>query len=100
MANATSSLPPGVYVIGRAVGDFELRSFQTKTGRTIQIVEGQVLAGKQFVKVEQSLEPGQSPILLQDNDEVIAPVVPHYSADGLLKVQVKLKRSEMVGSSK
>ncbi|MCF3649462.1 hypothetical protein [Synoicihabitans lomoniglobus] len=90
-------MPAGVYVIGKAIGDFELRTFQTKTGRTIQIVEGQVLAGKQFVKVEQTLDPGEKPILLQDNDEVVAPVVPHYSADGLLKVQVKLKRPNVGG---
>lgn len=97
MANTAPPLPAGVYVIGKAIGDFELRTFQTKTGRTIQIVEGQVLAGKQFVKVEQTLDPGEKPILLQDNDEVVAPVVPHYSADGLLKVQVKLKRPNVGG---
>ena len=92
-------MPPGVYVIGKAIGDFELRTFQTKTQRTIQIVEGQVLAGKRFVKVEQTVENGESPILLRDGEDVIAPVVPHYSADGLLKVQVQLKRPELSGKS-
>ncbi len=95
MANSAPSLPPGVYVIGKAIGDFEFRSFQTAKGKTLQLVEGQVLAGKQFVRLEQSLEQGESPVLLQDGDDVVAPVVAHWSADGLLKLNVKLRRPEM-----
>jgi hypothetical protein len=100
MANTTTSLPAGVYVIGKAVGDFELRTFPTKSGKTMQIVEGQVLAGKRFVKIEQTLEQGETPILLEDGNDVLAPVVPHYSADGLLKVQVKLQRPSLANQSK
>lgn len=95
MATDKSNVPTGCFVKGVAVGDFTLRQFKSAKGRDISLVEGMILAGDQVVKVTQSLEPNESPSLMRNGEEVIAPITPHYSDDGLIKVNVKLTRPEL-----
>ncbi len=95
MATTKPDIPLGCHVRGKAVGDFELRSFKSKSGRDITLIEGMVLAGQSIIKVTQSLAPNETPNLMRDGEEVIAPVVPHYSDDGLIKVNVRLTRPEL-----
>lgn len=95
------SLPVGVFVVGRAVGDFQLRSgVSAKNGRPFQFVEGQVLAGTTFVKVTESVDVGTAPYLPKDGDEVRANIVPDFKSNGVLAVSAKVARPDVAVSTK
>jgi hypothetical protein len=81
-----------VIVEGKAVGDFQLKTGVTAKGRPYQLVVGKVLSGATFVNVTSSLEPGESPILPSDGDEIRAFVVPNFKANGVLNLDVKMGR--------
>jgi hypothetical protein len=94
-------LPPGVHVIGRAVGDFSLRAgVSAKNGRPFQFVEGKILAGTTFVKINESVDVGVAPYLPRDGEEVRAAVVPNYKANGILAIDVRLNRPDAVTVAK
>lgn len=96
----SGSLPNGVFVIGRAVGDFTLRAGVSAKGRPFQFVEGQVIAGTTFVKINESVELGSAPFLPKDGEEVRASIVPDFKANGVLAVSVKVARPDVIAVAK
>lgn len=96
----SDGLPRGVFVVGRAVGDFILKSGVSAKGRAFQFVEGQVLAGTTFVKVNESVDSGQVPYVPRDGDEVRASIVPDFKSNGVLNVSVKLGRPDALTAAK
>lgn len=93
-------LPGGVYVIGRAVGDFTLRAGVSAKGRPFQFVEGQVIAGTTFVKINESVDVGTAAFLPKDGEEVRATIVPDFKSNGILAVSVKVARPDVVTVAK
>lgn len=99
--NKPVGLSVGVFVVGRAVGDFQLRSgVSAKNGRPYQFVEGQVVAGTTFVKISETVEVGSAPYLPKDGDEVRASVVPDFKSNGILSVSAKVIRPDVVTPTK
>ena len=90
-----AGVPSGVYLIGKAVGDFEVIGGVSAKGRAYQMVKGKVLAGDTFVNVTQSVPQGEHPVLFRSGDEVQAQVVPGFKSNGLLQLDVKLERPEV-----
>jgi len=93
-----TKLSPGVHLIGKAVGDFEIIGGMSGKGRPYQFVKGKVLAGDTFVTVTHSVAVGQQPILPKSGEDVVALVVPGFKANGLLALDVQLQRPEVVGA--
>jgi len=81
-----------VTVEGKAVGDFTLKSGVTAKGRPYQLVIGKVLSGATFVNLTHALEPGESPILPVDGEDIRAFVVPNFKANGVLNLDCKMSR--------
>lgn len=96
----SANLPSGVFVVGRAVGDFNLKSGISAKGRPFQFVEGQVLAGTTFVKVNESVELGQNPYIPRDGEEVRACIIPDFKSNGVLSVSVKIGRPDALVAAK
>lgn len=90
----------GVYVVGKAVGDFTVFDGKSAKGRPFSIVKGQVLAGTTFVNVAQNLEGDEKPLLLRDGEDCVARVIPGFKANGILNLDVKLSRPEVQGVKK
>lgn len=97
LAKLPAGVPAGVFLIGKAVGDFELVSGRSAKGTPYSFVKGQVLAGRKFVNVNQSLQGNEAPLLFRDGDDVLAEVVPNFKANGVLSLDVKLERPEVGG---
>ncbi|MFT3869863.1 MAG: hypothetical protein QM715_15545 [Nibricoccus sp.] len=92
-----AGLPTGVFLIGKAVGDFEMIGGVSAKGRAYQMVRGKVLAGETFVNLTQSVDQakGEMPLLFRSGEDVVAQVVPGFKANGLLSLDVKLERPEV-----
>lgn len=93
-----TKLSPGVHLVGKAVGDFELVGGMSAKGRSYQFVKGKVLAGDTFVTVTHSVPQGQAPIVPRSGEEVVAHVVPGFKSNGMLTLDVQLQRGEVVGA--
>jgi len=93
-------LPTNIIAIGRAVGDFELKSGTSKTGKPYSLVIGKMISGTSFVNVTESVPQGQNPFLPSDGDEVRACIVPSYKDDGLISLNVMLLRPDSVMPTK
>lgn len=68
MSASSIKLPPGLFVSGVAVGKFELVSGVNAKGKPYSKVVGRGIAGSQFVKVQQFLQPGEAALLFDTNE--------------------------------
>lgn len=92
-----SNIPNGVWLIGQAVGNFELKNLTTSKGKPMQLVQGKVLAGTEFVTVTQMVEQGKEmPYMYVNGEQVRAQIVPNWKANGVLAVDVILTRPQVV----
>jgi hypothetical protein len=91
-----SNIPNGVWLIGQAVGNFELKNLTTSKGKPMQLVQGKVLAGTEFVTVTQMVEQGKEmPYIYSNGEPVRAQIVPNWKANGVLAVDVILTRPQV-----
>lgn len=100
MSPSPAKLPSQIIAVGRAVGDFTLKSGVTTKGKPYQLVIGRMVSGSTFVNLTESVPAGQTPILPLDGEEVRACVVPSYKNDGLLALDCVLLRPEIASSAK
>ncbi len=96
-----SAIPNGVWLLGQAVGNFEIKNLTTAKGKPMQLVQGKVLAGTEFVTVTQMVEQGKDmPYLYQNGEPVRAQIVPNWKANGVLAVDVLLTRPIVTANTK
>jgi len=93
-------LPSNIIAIGRAVGDFTLRSGISAKGKAWQVVQGRMISGSTFCNVAEMVPQGQVPFLPADGDEVRACVIPNYKDDGLISLDVMLLRPDLATVAK
>ncbi|HTB80734.1 MAG TPA: hypothetical protein VK717_07595 [Opitutaceae bacterium] len=91
----SAALPNGVIIVGRAVGDFVLRSGINAKNKPYQTVEGQVLAGTTFCRVTEFIEPGDIPYIPKDGEEVRGFIKPSFKDNNVLVVGAKLQRPQL-----
>jgi hypothetical protein len=94
-----AGLPVGVYAVGQAVGDFQIRNIPTKTG-TMQILTGKVLAGETFCEFAQRIEPGKFPHVPRANEKVIALIVASYKTNNVFKTDVEIVTPPLLEAKK
>ncbi len=92
-------IPAGIFVSATAIGDFSLESgIGAKSGRPWSKVLGRAVAGEQFVKVQQFMEPGETPVLVKAGEKFTATVVGvDFQEKGreVLSLMVKLNRPSL-----
>jgi len=94
-----AGLPVGVYAVGVAVGDFDIRNIPTKTG-SMQILGGKVLAGETFCDFSQRIEPGKFPHVPRSGERVTAVIVASYKTNGVFKSDVQLVAAPLLEAKK
>jgi hypothetical protein len=95
MSQNPAKLPSNVIAIGRAVGDFTLRTGVSAKGKAFQIVSGRMVSGSTFVNITEMVQQGQMPFLPSDGEEVRACVIPNYKDDGLLSLDAQIIRPDV-----
>lgn len=98
-ANLIVAIPAGIHICAVAIGDFTLESgIGAKSGRAWSKVLGRGVAGQQFVKVQQFMDPGETPVLVQAGEKFTATVVGvDFQEKGreVLSLMVKLNRPSL-----
>jgi len=92
-----ASLPDGVFVVGRAIGDFKIKNIKSAKGHPMTFVEGKILAGETFCTVSEKLEDGEGIYCPKHNEEVRAFVVPDYRQNDVFVSSVRFSRPEVDG---
>lgn len=92
----SSIIPPGLHLSAVATGNFTLESgIGAKSGRPWSKVVGRGVAGEQFVKVQQFMEPHETPVLVLAGEKFTASIVGvDFQEKGreVLSLMVKLNR--------
>jgi hypothetical protein len=89
-------VPPGIHLSAVATSNFTLESgIGAKSGRPWSKVVGRGVAGEQFVKVQQFMDPGETPVLVAAGEKFTASIVGvDFQEKGreVLSLMVKLNR--------
>lgn len=94
-------IPPGLHLSAQAVGDFTVETKVSKAGRPYTKVEGRAVAGTQFVKCTQFIEPGESPVLPSTGERFTASITGVDSNEKgreVIAVFVKIARPSVVSA--
>lgn len=94
-------IPPGLHLSAQAVGDFTVETKLSKAGRPYTKVEGRAIAGTQFVKCTQFIEPGESPVLPSSGERFSASITgvdANEKGREVIAIFVKIARPVVTGT--